>query len=641
MLHLIIRARRQPTPRHLWCRRNVSTINCTASNNNSNIDRDLAEQLDSLRIAANPFPFVSFKEAIMTDNNGLPPTIRPEHVPEQYNLELMKALVSGVGRISDSMKSAETQMQALQDAVSTISASVGTVTTSVSNLKTSMQEFVVPESISQEEFHTLVDTMTGFNSKMQELRTAQAKSQQKFEDRQQRQRIEPAPIYSEGPTDRDDIRAALASPASIDKALVEYGPEWALGVKPHWTSQAMRHKTMQKVVESHEAGTLWGTPGASMLRMPDPAHNSDAHTHTHALRNHLASPSESFDAAKAGAGTPSNQSAPSLGTLPFGAMLGKHVKFEFHKPAKFSQASADFDVPAYLSSLEEYLMLTGTDRNAWGLMASTFLDKNPRKLWDAHKVQAAAEGKTSELYGWDHFKGWFSLSFTVRDVTKTAFQQIVALRQTKTVADYKVDFDVLAAKADIPMHLRVSMWEQGLKSHIKEKVLMDPLTHSEYTDIAKAQQAALQYDLIPNAPADAAVPQSKKRNYAEASQPSYFSSSPLAATAKPFTPRRGIPIHSYVDCKIQNGRFDCPPVGTCKRERIPDFMIKALASMPRNKSDGPLLPDKWIKHRDQRARGGCFVNGCTEDHTFHVCAKLAHNIWNDRNKEHSPEPMAD
>lgn len=69
------------------------------------------------------------------------------------------------------------------------------------------------------------------------------------------------------------------------------------------------------------------------------------------------------------------------------------------------------------------------------------------------------------------------LSCTVRDVTKTALQQTVALRQTKSVADYKADFDVLAAKADIPMHLRVSMWEQGLKPHIKEKDLMDPLIY--------------------------------------------------------------------------------------------------------------------------------------------------------------------
>lgn len=80
---------------------------------------------------------------------------------------------------------------------------------------------------------------------------------------------------------------------------------------------------------------------------------------------HALHPCGSGDPAKAGTGiTPSNQPNTSCGTLPFGAMLGQCILFVFHQPARFSQVAAKFDVPAYLSSLEEYAMLTGTAGDA-------------------------------------------------------------------------------------------------------------------------------------------------------------------------------------------------------------------------------------------------------------------------------------
>ena len=49
---------------------------------------------------------------------------------------------------------------------------------------------------------------------------------------------------------------------------------------------------------------------------------------------------------------------------------------------------------------------------------------------------------------------------------------------------------MLAAHTILPMQLRISWWERGLKDDIRAMCSVHPLTHKQYTDVAKAQSAA-------------------------------------------------------------------------------------------------------------------------------------------------------
>lgn len=75
-----------------------------------------------------------------------------------------------------------------------------------------------------------------------------------------------------------------------------------------------------------------------------------------------------------------------------------------------------------------------------------------------------------------------------------ALSQLEKLRQTGTVAEYKAAHDLLAAQANLPMQLRIFWWERGRKGDIRAMCLVDPFTHKEYIDIAKAQSAACACD---------------------------------------------------------------------------------------------------------------------------------------------------
>lgn len=91
------------------------------------------------------------------------------------------------------------------------------------------------------------------------------------------------------------------------------------------------------------------------------------------------------------------------------------------------------------------------------------------------------------------------------------------------------------------------MWERGLKPDIKEKVSIDPSTHTDYTDVDEAQQAALQIDMMTFDRARAAAVSNRKRPLSESrpSEPAY--AGPSTAAVKAFTPKRphqqqGMPV---------------------------------------------------------------------------------------------------
>ena len=98
------------------------------------------------------------------------------------------------------------------------------------------------------------------------------------------------------------------------------------------------------------------------------------------------------------------------------------------------------------------------------------------------------------LYSWDNFREWCISSFSVRNHEKHALQQLEKQRQTGSIAEYKAAHDVLAAQTALPVQMRISWWERGLKDEIKTMCSVDPLTHKEYTNIEKAQSAACACD---------------------------------------------------------------------------------------------------------------------------------------------------
>ena len=84
--------------------------------------------------------------------------------------------------------------------------------------------------------------------------------------------------------------------------------------------------------------------------------------------------------------------------MPFTAALaaGRHIKCDFSKPDRLSEIPADFDISAHLGRLEEHLTATDVGLyQAWEAIAATLLASTPQKLWNGHKVQAVADGKTA------------------------------------------------------------------------------------------------------------------------------------------------------------------------------------------------------------------------------------------------------
>ena len=97
-----------------------------------------------------------------------------------------------------------------------------------------------------------------------------------------------------------------------------------------------------------------------------------------------------------------------------------------------------------------------------------------------------------------------------------ALDELEKLRQTGSVVEYKASHDVLAAHTILPVHLRISWWERGLKDDIRAMCSVDPLTHKQYTNIAKAQSAACACDAHLKSSAAAAAVTRKRPSTAAA-----------------------------------------------------------------------------------------------------------------------------
>ena len=257
------------------------------------------------------------------------------------------------------------------------------------------------------------------------------------------------------------------------------------------------------------------------------------------------------------------------------------------------------------------------------VFAGNYLDKSPLNLWEARKAQLASQPNV--LYSWDSFKEWCVKSFSMHNYERHALSLLEKLCQTGSVAEYKAEHNVLAAKTDLPMQLRIHWWEKGLKEHIRSQVKVDPETHQEYTDIDKAQSAACALDAHLESSSVAAA--SKKRS------PSFASAS-VGPDSRPSQRPKFNELASKGPMKIVRWTgtsaedFDCPDKDGKLAEPLPGFFLQWIDSLPppSNGGDKKYLPSPFPIEGTLR-KGHCFYKGCRRPgHSWDHCPRLALHI---------------
>ncbi|DBA79292.1 TPA: hypothetical protein ACH3X2_007812 [Trebouxia sp. C0005] len=293
-----------------------------------------------------------------------------------------------------------------------------------------------------------------------------------------------------GPTDAAGVASTLETADKQDAAVKEFGAEWLVSVQSLipvtvWAQEDFPGKFC-KVKQS--LATASGMPQPSSLPSPPGLPIAVTPTLTNgypSIGNAASGPNPSM---------PSLAPTPAVSgmSLPFSATLaGKHVKIELPRPRRFTKIDVNSDIHAWLSCIQEYLTISAIDVSYWVVFATNYFEKAPLQLWEARKIQLHTQPDV--LYSWHSFRQWCIDSFSLHNVERHALAQLEDLRQTGSVAEYKAAHNVLAAKTNLPMQLRIYWWERGLKPEIAAEIKVDPLTYKGYTDIEKAQQAACAY----------------------------------------------------------------------------------------------------------------------------------------------------
>ena len=416
---------------------------------------------------------------------------------------------------------------------------------------------------------------------------------------------------NQGPTDHEGVAYALRDPAARQKAIKEYGISWLIDAKDKqlWPASALHDDDfLIQYLELKKSG---------MAFLPSATATADL----------LASANHSVSIGKAASESVPVVPYPSTAGTPFpfaAALAGRHVKVELPKPGKFSRIAVDFDIRAWLRRMHEYLTISGVEPKAWVVFASNFLAQAPLQLWEARKTQLTEQPDL--LYSWDNFREWCTSSFSVHNHEKHALQQLEKLRQTGSVAEYKAAHDVLAAQTALPVQLRISWWEQGLKDEVRTMCSVDPLTHKEYTDIEKAQSAACACDAHLTSASAAAAKKHPR------------SSHPFSASVRvDRRPKQRPKFNDFVgkadlDPKVATWSNDSPEQFTCEldgrlQEPLPAFFQQWIDNCPRSQSTGkPLLPENLL--RDGRLPSGhCYYKGCDKPgHRWNLCPRLAMHV---------------
>ena len=357
-----------------------------------------------------------------------------------------------------------------------------------------------------------------------------------------------------GPVDPAAVQAALVDDEATAASIKQFGAEWALTVHSQWPDQWVEQAQLLKLWSDHKNSKPSGTP----IPVGPFLHAHEQRSASMPLRVQVP-----LGSLPSGPVSPVSRGSVQLAhvpvSLPFGsAMAGRHFKVELPKPKFFSRISSDVDIQRWLIRIQEYMTLIGHDLAIWAVVASQFLDKVPLQLWEARKARLVAEN-SFDLYSWESFRSWCLSSFSVQDHERNAITQLMSLRQTGSVAEYKVAHDVLAAYTDLPVKQQLIDWEQGLKPDIRAECKLDPATHTSYQDIAKAQSAAMAIDIHLNAAA------TKKRTSSSSTAPSL-----AAASVKAKQPKKNI-----CEWRIQDDQFTCGKTGSLAKP-LPKFFQEWL-----------------------------------------------------------------
>ncbi|KAA6428689.1 MAG: hypothetical protein FRX49_01564 [Trebouxia sp. A1-2] len=375
-------------------------------------------------------------------------------------------------------------------------------------------------------------------------------------------------LPAQGPTDLAGVRAAVADDSATRASLGTFGPEWLYSVR-----EVIPMEVMVKLPVLEALTAVAKAAQASALLPPT---------------------------------SPASISAPSTT-----ASLGKHFKADLPRPEYFRQLDSSADISRWLLRMEEYLTLMNYDPSIWSVVATQFLGRAPRDLWDSFK----AENGLVTAYPWPEFKAWCIATFNLHDMEKQALTKLMTLRQTASVAEYKADHDVLAAKSKLPTAQRLIYWEQGLKPEIRAECKLDPLTHTAYANLAAAQTAALAIDSH-----FSSVASGKKRSVPTAA------TATVSSSKKPKTDHEQSPTVAW---SINGTKFHCARNGVMQLP-VPQFFTEWISSLPKVNGKSHLPREHFASGVSMPT---CFAKGCGQTHAWTRCPTLAHTIWDSRSTQ--------
>ena len=401
-----------------------------------------------------------------------------------------------------------------------------------------------------------------------------------------------------------------------DAAIREFGAEWLVSVQASVPSGLWAQGDFPVKFTKAKESLASGMPQPSTLPPPFGLPSTIAPAVTNGY------PSIGNAASGPVPSVPSPAPTPPVSgiSLPFSAAIaGKHIKIELPKPRKFTRIAADSDIQVWLLRVQEYLSVSGIDQSLWVVFASNFLENVPLSLWEARKVTLAAQPDV--LYSWDTFRQWCLDSFSVHNHEKRALAQLEALRQTGSVAEYKAAHNVLAARTNPPMQLRISWWERGLNPAIAAKVQVDPLTYKEYTDIDKAQSAACALDAHEASSAAAAH---KKRPYPPTAASARVEPRAQRPRSGDFFGKPAVRTIKWTGDSAET--FTCPDVNGKLAEPLRSFFQNWIQELDQDEAGRAKLPFDLCP-QGSWPKGACFYKRCLKPgHAWRQCPLLARHV---------------
>ena len=413
-----------------------------------------------------------------------------------------------------------------------------------------------------------------------------------------------------GPESEAEIHSALKTLDGRQKSVKDFGMAWAAKVRPSWPPEALADNDFLFAVTDHLRGSESGVPKTPAAPMP-------SQKSAEVPANPLAS------VGKAASG--SMPTTPST-VFPFtAAVTGRHVKIDLPRPDKFSKIAVGSDIRAWILRMHEYLTIAGVEPNTWVVVASGYLERSPRQLWEARKTQLIEQPEV--LYSWDNFREWCIASFSPHNHEKHAISKLESLRQTGSVAEYMAEHNVLASQSNFPMQLRIYWWERGLKDEIRQMCRVDPLTYKEYTDIDKAQTAACACDAHLDYSASAAARKHKLTSPRPSSAYAKVENKKAKFTAllPSSTRNEQLPGAQLVQWTGDSADSFAVPTTTGRLvEPVPEFFQNWIEARQKSPAGRTLLPQELCHFAKRGSGTSCLFKGCGQKgHAWTVCPKLA------------------